>query len=239
MNIIEKGTAPHSYKLNLFGLKIRFRNIFAFQNNKVVIIDKKGRETNKIPKGLKIQFLGANSIVKIYSPCPKFKNTRIVCGDNAEVVFGESNTKINNLFIHLISDGGKVIIGKNVKFRGSGYISVKENKNLTVKIGDNCLFADGVQLWTTDFHTVMDKDTKKALNPPASISIGNHCWICTGVIITKGVSLPEDTIAAARSVVTKSFQKTNTIIGGVPAKIIKDQNTTWTETPYNQYVNLN
>ena len=45
MKFIEKGTANHSFKINIFGIKIRFRNRLAFQNNKILLIDEKGNET--------------------------------------------------------------------------------------------------------------------------------------------------------------------------------------------------
>ena len=67
------------------------------------------------------------------------------------------------------------------------------------------------------------------------INIGNHCWLCEDVTITKGVTLADDTIVAAKAYVTKSFEKTNTIIGGIPANIIKDKNTSWSALPYWQY----
>ena len=237
MTFIQKGSMPHSYRVNIFGIKIRFRNIFAIKNNKIIIVDKNGHEkTVRSIKGLKVIFQGENASVKIYKPAPRFTNTTIICGDSASVIFRESNTKISNLFIHNISEGGLLYVGKNVKFRG-GEISIKENMNLKVIFGDECLIAPYTKFWTTDFHTIFNVETKQPLNPPADIIIGKHCWICEGVTISKGVTLADDTIVAHSSIVTKSFDKPNTILGGIPAKIIKDQNTSWTETPYDVYLN--
>lgn len=52
------------------------------------------------------------------------------------------------------------------------------------------------------------------------VSIANNVWIGTGVRILDGVAIEENAIIAAGAVVTKSVSK-NTIVGGVPAKIIK------------------
>ena len=52
------------------------------------------------------------------------------------------------------------------------------------------------------------------------ISIGNNCFIGNRVIILYGVSIPDNTIIAAGSVVTKSFSEPGCIIGGNPAKVI-------------------
>jgi acetyltransferase-like isoleucine patch superfamily enzyme len=53
------------------------------------------------------------------------------------------------------------------------------------------------------------------------ITIGENCWIGMNCVILPGVTLMEKTIVAAGSVVNKSFNEGNCIIGGVPAKILK------------------
>lgn len=235
MAFIEKGRDAHSYKINIFGIKIRFRNRFEIGNNKVIIVTKDGKELHKKPRGLKLCFLGKNSVVKIYSPCPKFENCKITCYDNALVSIGSSNREISNLKVHILSKNGKFLVGKNLKLRGAA-VYVGNKDNLLVTIGDNCLVAKGVTIRTTDFHVIYDKDTKQPLNEPADVCIGNHCWLCDKATISKGVNLPDDTIVAAMAFVTKSFNKSNTIIGGIPAKIITDKNTTWSEMSYEQYL---
>lgn len=52
------------------------------------------------------------------------------------------------------------------------------------------------------------------------IKIGENCWIGSKVTILDGVEIGDGCIIAAGSIVTKSFPK-NSIIGGVPAKILK------------------
>ena len=54
-----------------------------------------------------------------------------------------------------------------------------------------------------------------------SIIIGDNCWIGAGAIILPGVSLGDHIIVAAGSVVTKSFEDNDQIIGGNPAQFIK------------------
>ena len=54
------------------------------------------------------------------------------------------------------------------------------------------------------------------------VTIGKYCWIGAGAKIMPGVTLGDFTIVGAGSVVTKSFPSGHCIIGGVPAKCIKD-----------------
>jgi len=54
------------------------------------------------------------------------------------------------------------------------------------------------------------------------VSIGKHCWIGMNCVILPGVELGDRTIVAAGSVVTKSFLGGNVIIGGTPARILRN-----------------
>lgn len=54
------------------------------------------------------------------------------------------------------------------------------------------------------------------------VKIGKYCWIGMGAKILPGVILGDFTIVAAGSVVTKSFLDGYCVIGGVPAKKIRD-----------------
>lgn len=51
--------------------------------------------------------------------------------------------------------------------------------------------------------------------------IGSYCWIGMNSTIMPGVELGDNTIVASGAVVTKSFPQGNCIIGGIPAKLIK------------------
>jgi acetyltransferase-like isoleucine patch superfamily enzyme len=52
--------------------------------------------------------------------------------------------------------------------------------------------------------------------------IGSYCWIGMNVTILPGVIIGDNTVVASGAVVSKSFPEGNCIIGGVPAKVIKN-----------------
>ena len=54
------------------------------------------------------------------------------------------------------------------------------------------------------------------------IKVGKHVWITSNVIITKGVSIADGCIVAQGAVVVKSIQEANSLVGGIPAKIISN-----------------
>lgn len=54
------------------------------------------------------------------------------------------------------------------------------------------------------------------------VTIGKNCWIGMNSVILPGVTLGDHTIVAAGSVVTKSFPAGAVILGGTPARVLKE-----------------
>ena len=88
-----------------------------------------------------------------------------------------------------------------------------------VRIGDNCLIAPNVGIYTAGHHVnPLDRHTTGYAKP---ITIGNNVWIGGHCAIIGGVTIGDNSIIAAGSVVTKDVAA-NTIFGGNPAKKLKD-----------------
>ena len=83
-------------------------------------------------------------------------------------------------------------------------------------IGDNVLIGHNTVLATIDH----DLDPQSRQNHYAPICIGNNVWIGSSVVITKGVTIGDNAVIAAGAVVTKDVPE-NTVVGGIPAKVIK------------------
>ncbi|HCD8034100.1 TPA: chorismate mutase [Enterococcus faecium] len=88
-----------------------------------------------------------------------------------------------------------------------------------IEIGDNCMFAPNVQLYTAT-HPLHPVKRNSGLEYAKPIKIGNNVWLGGGVIVTPGVTLGDNVVVGAGSVVTKSFPD-NVVIAGNPARIIK------------------
>lgn len=77
---------------------------------------------------------------------------------------------------------------------------------------------------TTDGHHVYENGRQKAME--GDIIVGNHVWIASNCTITKNVYIADDCVVAQNSLIGKKFETPKCLIGGQPAKVLKD-NFTW------------
>ena len=119
------------------------------------------------------------------------------------------------LFPPFYTDFGKnITIGRDV-FINSGCHFQDQGG---IEIGDGALIGHNVVLATID-HDLDPAMNRK--NHYAPIKIGAHVWIGSNATILSGVSIGEWSVVAAGAVVTKDVSPM-TVVGGVPARIIKE-----------------
>ena len=87
-----------------------------------------------------------------------------------------------------------------------------------IRIGNNCLIGPDVGIYTAGHRLEPEGRTLDVYGMP--ITIGNDGWIGGHSTILPGVSIGDGAVVAAGAVVTKDVEP-NTIVGGVPAKVIK------------------
>ena len=104
--------------------------------------------------------------------------------------------------------GKRVFVNSGCKFQDQGGIFIGDD----VLVGHNCVIAT--------LNHAMDPD-KRGDMIPAPVRIGNKVWIGANVTILQGVTVGEGAILAAGAVVTSDVPP-RTVVGGVPAKKIKE-----------------
>jgi len=119
-----------------------------------------------------------------------------------------------SMFPPFYTDCGKnITFGKNV-FINSG-CRFQDQGGIT--IGDGALIGHNVVLATLNHDPLPEK---RSSIYPAPITIGKNVWFGANVTVTPGVTIGDNAIIAAGAVVTKDVPE-NTVVGGVPAKFIK------------------
>ncbi len=96
-----------------------------------------------------------------------------------------------------------------------------------ITLGDNVLIGANVVLATPNHPLVKEErifneypDGYHDLEFSSPITIEDNCWICSSVTICGGVTIGENSVVAAGSVVTKNIPP-NSLVAGVPAKVVR------------------
>lgn len=157
------------------------------------------------------------------------QNNRITVGkrkyrDDLNINIGTSDCPCNNCVVE---------IGDDFSCNGAGIRLLDDNTVVT--IGNDCMFADKIQFWASDTHTIIDLKNKTIKNLGKLIQIGNHVWIGYGATILKNTIIPDNCVIGTNSVVGGKFEKTNCVIAGNPAKVVKE-NIDWDRKRPNQYM---
>lgn len=105
-------------------------------------------------------------------------------------------------------------IGKNSHI----YSNIITPESFLIEIGDNVTISSDVIFVTHDNSIIKVDPTKPNLF--GKIIINDNCFVGERSTLLYGITLANNVIVATGSVVTKSFEQQNIIIGGNPAKII-------------------
>jgi acetyltransferase-like isoleucine patch superfamily enzyme len=144
-----------------------------------------------------------------------FRRSRSVWQVAGRVVF-EGPVRLGHGFKLSVAKSGTVTFGP-------GFTGLLESQVVcrdSVKFGDASGVSWHALIIDSDFHEMLP--IEGAPGPEdAPIEIGDGCLVGARSTILKGVRLPHDTIVAAGSVVSRSVDEPNTVIGGNPAKTVR------------------
>ncbi len=142
----------------------------------------------------------------------------VVVTDGGTCAIGPGTTLKRN--VEITVKRGELAVGAAC-FIGPGSIIVARKR---IVIGDGCQIAEYV--------TIRDNDHRLATNGTlasrgfneAPILIEKNVWIGAKATITRGVRIGENAVVAAGAVVTHNVPA-NTLVAGVPARVIKEIST--------------
>lgn len=111
-----------------------------------------------------------------------------------------------------VDRNAELIIGNNCRLNGTTIAATHQ-----VIIGNNCRLAPFSQIMDGDYHDLLDRSK---VGQKGAVIIEDDVWISTRSIVLKGVTIHKGAVVAAGAVVTRDVPG-YTVVGGIPAKVIK------------------
>lgn len=156
-------------------------------------------------------FKGTTGVSNCQSILSVHKGGSLVVGEGVRMARG---TRV------VVGQNGIVEIGKNFWCNGDCFFHCTTK----ITIGDDNMYGWNISFNTTDGHHVYESGGQKPME--GDIVIGNHVWIASNCHVSKNTFVADDCVTAQNSLVGKRFNTPKCLIGGVPAKLLKE-NVTW------------
>jgi acetyltransferase-like isoleucine patch superfamily enzyme len=156
----------------------------------------------------------------------KFPGSQIHIGNQLRIVSSPGRYAFN-IFpqskIRTVTPKAQIIIGNNVGFNS---ISITA-RSRTIRIGNGTMLGGNCQIMDSDGHPLWPPESRWVYpgdEYDRPVDIGNNVFVGLNVLILKGVTIGDNSIIAAGSVVATSIPE-NCLAAGMPAKVIKKYST--------------
>jgi acetyltransferase-like isoleucine patch superfamily enzyme len=110
---------------------------------------------------------------------------------------------------------GRIEIGDCVLMSPGSRLSASDE----IIIGNGVMMANGAYVTDSDWHTLYDRTRRDERVTP--VRIGDNVWLGDHATVLKGVTIGQNSVVAARAVVTRDVPA-NVVVAGNPAKIIRE-----------------
>ena len=170
----------------------------------------------KISLGKNIRFHKTTKLI-IEKDCVFHLGNNFVCRRNCTFRVVKSNMERNGKKGNV----GFLKIGKNCFFNESCSITAMQK----VEIGDDCIFGENVHIYDHN-HNYKDPDNLIRCQgfSCGNVKIGQNCWIGTNAVILKGVTIGNNSIVQAGTVVYKNVPENSVLLSnGNLMKEVKSQ----------------
>ena len=161
--------------------------------------------------GRKAKFFGIPKIIRSYQ-------SRISIGDNCSFRsdFTSNLVGINRkCIVTTLRKKSKVIIGNNSGFSGTVIAAAG-----SIYIGNNVLCGANTTITDYDWHG-LEPDKRHSPANPKPIVIEDNVWLGLNCVVLKGVTIGENSVIGANSVVTKDIPE-NVVAAGNPCRFLRE-----------------
>ncbi|WP_421977778.1 acyltransferase [Roseivirga seohaensis] len=207
-----RATIQTLFILCCWGIRGFIRGVFFKSTGGLVLIGK----NVKIRNSYKLK-VGKNFVIE--------NNSELNCNSLRGLCFGDNVTIGANALIRPSNIyGGEVgegmIVGNNSNIGPFAYIGCSG----LIVIGDNVMMSPRVSIYAENHNFEKRNVPMKAQGVTRQTTkVEDDCWIASNSVILAGVTIGKGSVISAGAVVTKDVPPYS-IVGGVPAKVIKSRN---------------
>lgn len=139
--------------------------------------------------------------------------------------------------IHILGQGtmrckGRIIVNDDVMIYSRGKLTIGENFGINsysrivtheaIDIGNNVTIGQMVSILDHDHHfEIENQDMKLSGYDTSPVSIGNNVWIGDKSTILRGVTIGDNVVIGANTLINKNVPS-NCVVGGIPFKVLKE-----------------
>ncbi len=189
-------------------------------------------EQNDVSIGENIELtgyiIGKNNVIIIENADQKSRINLNIRG-SGNLVYIKRPAKIHSMKVNVGTNvdnhESKLIIEPGLSSEPN-FTILMPNSGSVIKIDKKCMFSHDVKMRCGESPHLIFDNNDEYLDVSEGIFIGERCWVGEGVFFTKNVTLPNETIVGAKSVVTRRFDTARSVIAGNPAQVVR-KNVAW------------
>lgn len=193
-----------------FDLARRYRLLgYCYLSTKmsVALLYAKGVEIGK-----NVKFVGVPVVTRRRRSRIKIADRCFIRSDATSNLVGINHRCIFSTF----GDGAEIVIGMHVGISGA-VIGAREQ----ILIGDDVIIGANAVITDFDWHDISPVTRRTGVGDSKPVVIGNNVWIGMNAIVLKGVTIGENSVIGAGSVVTGNIPA-NVIAAGNPCRMVKE-----------------
>ena len=149
-------------------------------------------------------------------------DSRIQIGDHVQIISSSWRSSTANCSpskLRTFYPTAEIIFGDHSGMTGGAIIA----RSKTIRVGAYCMLAPNVTILDSDFHIAWPPDRRHDTSETdidRGVTLERNVWVGMGTTILKGVTIGENSVIAAGSVVVRDIPA-NCLAGGNPARVLK------------------
>jgi len=170
-----------------------------------------------VMRNVNIDIIGCNNELTV-QPFTQLENLKLKVSGDGNKVFIDSGVVIVSGEINVMGTKSDLHIGHKTTVRNASFSAIGDGAHIT--LGDDCMLGSNIKIWNGDVHPIYDIESRREFNLPKDITLGDHVWLGSDVVVLKGVNIGSGSVVGVGSLMTKSAPK-NSLSVGSPAKLTK------------------